>query len=403
MSIITAPNHKQTAEVEFSGKHPDIFSSYVAARFVKNIAEASQKYNDLHTLRVDINVQTLASAWQEGSPTPVIVNIGGQVTVSPEVNLQDIAKKTIQEELEAAGYLKNGDFDSNVSVSLDGITVQSPNLNKTTYKNAFADSCVVYGHYIAKPFGLNGTYPSLIIAQQIDEAISQYANSEGKFLRPDGKVHVTITYQKDSFIADDVYISVSHAKSIPENWREGLKKYILSKVSDVNPEKLHINLGGDFNVFFLQADSGVSKAKDDVIITGGLHQLGTDRVWGKCIYKASSTLIPYTFALSKVICDVTGAKYASVSGYSQYGQKDAILTLEDIDSEHENLRTRIDTTLSQIIRDRDGIWNILGVGPDIETYKIYNEPAHFHADNKPWKKTNAQLENHFKEVYTKSR
>ncbi|HLL60171.1 MAG TPA: hypothetical protein VK338_00480, partial [Candidatus Nitrosocosmicus sp.] len=174
--------------------------------------------------------------------------------------------------------------------------------------------------------------------------------------------------------------------------------YLIKNITihNVDGANFNVNNGGDFNVFFLQADSGVSKAKDDVIITGGIHQLGTDRVWGKCMFKASSTLIPYTFALSKVICDVTGAKYASVSGYSHYGRELAFFQLQDLDSEHENMRGDINKALDRMVRDRDGIRNILGMPVTVETYKAYNDVTNFHSAEKPWKRGNKELEEMFR-------
>src|SRR3989344_638234 len=95
---------------------------------------------------------------------------------------------------------------------------------------------------------------------------------------------------------------------------------------------ISINHGGDFNHYFVNADSGISGKKDSVIVTSGLHQLGTDGIWGKCLYKASSVAIPYAFALSRAVCEATTAKFASVGVYTKYGQKQAGLFLADIDS-----------------------------------------------------------------------
>lgn len=401
MSIIINQGHKQTAEVEFAGKHPDIFSSHLAAEFVKNVAIKASENHVLESLRMDINVQILASVPENGI-TPIIVHIGGQVTCDPSINLSEIAKQSVVILLKKARYLDFGVYSQDkIKIDLEGITVQSPNLNKTTMKNAFADSCVSYGHYIASPYGLSGTFPSLIISQKVDQLIDKYAKEVNGELRSDGKVHVTVTYNKKGFLVEDVYISVAHSKNIKEGWREELKQYLIKNIADYGIEnaEFNVNSGGDFNVFFLDADAGVSKAKDDVIISGGIHQLGTDRVWGKCMFKASSTLIPYTFALSKVICDVTGAKFASVSGYSHYGQEKAFFVVQDLDPAYESKRSEINNALENIVRDRDGIRTILGMPITTQTYTTYNDITFFHSNEKPWKKNNKELEAIFKQAY----
>ncbi|NTU46927.1 hypothetical protein HGA88_04855 [Candidatus Roizmanbacteria bacterium] len=393
MSIITSQGHVQTAEVEFAGRHPDIFSSYVAADFVKHLAEAVG--NDVITqLRVDINVQSLAQMYQEGIPTPVMVNLGGQITIPGEVDVHEIAHLSVVEQLKVAGYLNHIDFSlDNIDVSSHGVTTQSPNLHQTTQSNRFADSCVCYGHYLADSVGLKGTYPSLIISKEIDRVLQEYRETKLPELRPDGKVHVSIEYQESGFVVTDIFISVAHAKVIREDWRNELKAHIIASLPQFHLEQTEfkINAGGDFNVFFLQADAGVSKAKDNVIVTGGLHQLGTDAMWGKCLYKASSSLIPYAFALSRAVSEVTGATYASVSAYAKYGQSQAQLILQDIDPAFEGKRREINKALAQVVNDRDGVREILGMPVSVETYQTFNDPLNFHESEKPWKRNNQEL------------
>ena len=136
----------------------------------------------------------------------------------------------------------------------------------------------------------------------------------------------------------------------------------------------------------------MSKVKDAVIITGGLHQLGTDAIWGKCLYKASSTLIPYAFALSMAVCEITGAGYASVEAYAQYGQTEARLQLQDIEPQYERLRKEINNALTRLPRDRDGVRQITGMPLSIQSYRLFNDVGGFHDMTKPWKRRNKQLE-----------
>src|SRR3989338_7578932 len=154
---------------------------------------------------------------------------------------------------------------------------------------------------------------------------------------------------------------------------------------------ISINHGGDFNHYFVNADSGISGKKDSVIVTGGLHQLGTDGVWGKCLYKASSVTIPYAFALSRAVCEAIGANFASVKVYARYGQEQAELFLEAIDPKYERVRSEINNALKTLPRDRDGIRNILNMKVNLITYGKFNDVREFHEPTKPWKYYNPQL------------
>jgi hypothetical protein len=395
MSIIIVEGHREIAEVEFAGKHPDIFCTHLAAGLVESLAFYGETCRDfdLQEFRADINVQAAAKKDRPLGVTPIQLTIAGQLVFPEWLDLGQIARNEAITLLGKSGYLRDGDFSSSqLSLNLDGITTQSPHLNQTTNRNAFADSCVVYGHHLAAPYGLNGTFPSLILAKKIDEAVAALFKEEIPQLRPDGKVHVTTEYTKNGFNVRRAYVSASHAKNIDPDFRDTVRTGILRCVPELEGAEVLVNAGGNFDVYFLQADSGVSKAKDDVIITGGEHKLGTDRVWGKGLYKASSTLIPYVFALSKAVCGVTGAKYACVRAYAEYKQEQADLWLQDIDPAHERHRSAINSALGNLPRDRDSIRHITGMPVNLKSYRAFNDVNGFHEPDKPWKQDNLPLE-----------
>lgn len=396
MSIILSEGHKEHGEVEFGKKHPDIFSSYLAARLVERLAFISFIEGYLKQFRADLSVQSYAA----GAPAERItrMNIAGQLAVpsSSWAALEVIVREEAIYLLDEAGYLRDEGFTTaRLHVDVEGVIGQTPNLNSTTLQNRFADTCVVYGHYIASPFGINGTFPSLELARQIDQSLDKVLK-EGEIpeLRPDGKVHVSVRYTGEGFVPEKVYLSVATAKDTSRNFRQKVKEGILRKVNFPGLENAQweINGGGNFTAYFLNADFGVSKAKDDVIITGGIHQLGTDRVWGKCLYKASSTLVPYTFALSRAVCEITGAGYASVGAYSQYGQPEALLQLQEIDPRQENMRREINRAFTSLPRDREGIRDLTEMPIVNESYRSFNDVGGFHESNKPWKRRNARIE-----------
>ncbi|MBI4153136.1 hypothetical protein HY497_01315 [Candidatus Woesearchaeota archaeon] len=397
MSIVISSGHKETAEVEFRGRHPDIFCSYLAAALVKRLAIESDRVSALDRFRADLNVQLLGEKARDDGITPIRINVGGQLKI-PEVALEEIVREEAIDLLQHGGYLDyTGDFARDaLRIDVDGITPQSILLNGTTSHNRFADSCVVYGHYIAFPFGEQGTFPSLIIAQRIDQAVDHIRRRELPELRPDGKVHITIERHEDGYHVTDAYISVSHGKDADVNGRVASR--IRELFSTLRSSTLDVDKGGKFDMYFVQADAGVSKAKDGVVVTGGIHQIGTDAVWGKCLYKASSIALPYAFALSRVVCEATGARFASVGVYAQYGGE-ARIQLQDVDPAFESQRKPINDALSRLPKTRDEIAALVGLETSIQSYQLFNDVGGFHGENKPWKRDNPELRERFKEHY----
>jgi len=429
MSIILTPGHIEIAESEFIGRHPDTLSTCLAAELVYSIAAQVHVQNSgllsdytkgkllnpttthlqgidasveesygLENLRADVNVQISAINSKNIIPIPLRINLVGQIAAPQfqQTDLDQIVRETTFDVFSKAGYFLHGDFvPEYIKADTQGVTAQSPNLNRTTQHNTFADSCVVYGHYIREPFGIDGTFPSLVIAKEIDRILEETAR-QGTIpeLRPDGKVHVSVVRESKGYRIRDVYLSVAHSKNPGAAFREKIAA-IASQAISCYPggEHAHItvNGGGNFNFYFVNADSGISGKKDSVIVTGGIHQLGTDGIWGKCLYKASSSALPYAFALSRAVCDVTGATYACVGVYTRYGQEQAELILQDIDPKYESIRENITRALRTLPRDRDGIRDLLNMKVNLNTYGTFNDVRGFHEPTKPWKSYNPNL------------
>lgn len=398
MSIILSNGYRETAEVEFSGKHPDIFMTYAMARLVKNLAEKTHEIDSngsglLGRFRADLNGQLGTVRHEPGKVTPIRLSIAGQLVIPDGVDFEGIAYQTLEEQLRESGYLDTGNFSlDNAIIDHSRITPQAININATSNGNKFADSAIAYGHYIRPPHGIHGTFPSLEVAKKIDETLDNLVRLKKNELMPDGKVHVTVEHRKDGFDVVDVYLSVAHAPGLNSDYRETIKKHIIANLPEYRLGRAHwhINEGG-FDQYFIQADSGVSKAKDPEIITGGLHQLGTDKVWGKCMYKASSVIIPYAFALSRAVAEETGAGFASVRVSSKYGQKEADIEIADLDFFLGDDRPCISDALQHMPRDRKQILGLLGMDTGIAAYRQFNDVAGFHGNDKPWKQHNAGL------------
>lgn len=431
MSIILTPGHIEIAESEFIGRHPDTLSTCLAAELIYSIATQIHVQNSgllsdytkgkllnptvpqlqdidatvgksygLEDLRADVNVQISALNSKNITPIPIRVNLVGQITAPQfkQTDLDQIVKEDIFDVFDRAGYFLHGDFiPKHIIADTQGVTSQSSNLNRTTQHNKFADSCVVYGHYIKEPFGIDGTFPSLAIAKKIDRTLEETVRlGIIPALRGDGKVHVSVERESNGYRLRDIYLSVAHSKNLHDGDR--FKEYVkwlvgilIGRYKGGEDAQITVNGGGNFNFYFVNADSGVSGKKDGVIVTGGIHQLGTDGVWGKCLYKASSVTIPYAFALSRAVCEATGANFASVGVYARYGQEQAKLFLQEIDPKYESIRDDINRALRTLPRDRDGIREILNMKVNLITYGKFNDVRSFHEPTKPWKSYNPQL------------
>ena len=429
MSIILTPGHVEIAESEFLGRHPDTLSTCLAAELIYSIAAQIHVQNSgllddftggklsnptarqlqdvdttvtesygLENLRADVNVQISALNSKNITPIPIRVNLVGQITALQfnQTDLDQIVREDIFDVFDRAGYFLHGDFvPQHIIADTQGVTSQSPNLNRTTQHNKFADSCVVYGHYIKEPFGIGGTFPSLAIAKKIDRTLEETVR-QGTIpeLRSDGKVHVSVVRESNGYKIRDVYLSVAHSRNPSAEFRETIGRIVSQAIRDYNGgenAQITVNGGGNFNFYFVNADSGISGKKDSVIVTGGIHQLGTDGVWGKCLYKASSVAIPYAFVLSRAVCEVTGANFASVGVYARYGQEQAELFLQEIDSKYESFRDDINRALRTLPRDRENIRDILNMKVNLITYGKFNDVRGFHDPTKPWKSYNPQL------------
>lgn len=429
--IIDSGYRPPPAEVEFFPKHPDVYSTAVAANLVQRFAEIAERRDQLQGFRADLNVQSAVrppskQSLEGRSSRPFMIHVGiaGQLMIQDHTPLEEIARDVVTTTLQQAGYFRDGDFHPNyVLVDIRDITPQGLALNGTTKQNRFADSCTVHGHYIASPYGIDGTFPSLGIASVIDRLLSSYFQ-ESPEARPDGKVHVTVRYTPQGFVCDDpngVYISLAHKKGATPEFFHAVRAYLAENLSryHVSRDAIAVNAGGEFAEYFLPVDAGVSKVKDSVIATGGVHQHGTDAIWGKCLWKASSTLYPYAYALARAVCEVTHAQYASICLHARHNQELAAVQIEDLDPALANydtrelgrLRERMTHALSRersafeatpIPLDRDGIRDILGMPVTLETYRLFNDPQGFHDPEKPWKLRNEELNDRVSTAFLRS-
>ncbi|MFC2133803.1 hypothetical protein ACFLTH_04235, partial [Bacteroidota bacterium] len=389
MSISVWDGKKIVVEKEFADKHPDVFASTLAANTVVNLAEQCDNIGFLDDFRSDLNFQ-IGAQTDENGLYHLNVSVAGQVNIPTEIDLKDSIEVEVNKLLDKSGYRDFGFY--NGLVDIKKVTSQAEELNETTRKNKFGDSCVPVGYHIASSYVLNGTFPGLAIANDIDASIDKILkNGDIEELRPDGKVHVVtkdiVKKNKISgFSLEYVNISIAHDEELPAGFREEVRKKIIEYSNGykdmLSQVEMDINAGGSFIHYFVQADSAVNKVKDAVIINGGKMGIGSDAFWGKCLYKASSTMIPFSFLLAKTISDVIH-KNVSITGLSMIGQeREAMFFLEEI---YPDVNDRVKNNIDRILEEelpttRNDLMDYLGIPRpvNIESYRLLNDVQGFH-------------------------
>lgn len=223
------------------------------------------------------------------------VYITGEITSTAQVNIEEIARQAIKE----VGY---GDKDLDIDYKTCKITVnvckQSPDIALGVDKSledkdgenidseGAGDQGIMFGYACNETEELMPLPISLAhkLARRLTEVRKQ---SIINYLRPDGKVQVTVEYEDDKPVrVDTIVVSTQHEKDVD---MEMLKKDIKEKViNEVVPSELldektkyFINPTGRFVIGGPLGDSGLTGRKIIVDTYGGYARHGGGAFSGK--------------------------------------------------------------------------------------------------------------------------
>lgn len=210
--------------------------------------------------------------------------VAGHVSTESYVDIPGIVRKTIKE----TGYSRaEHGFDADSSAVITSIEEQSPDIVLGISSEGAGDTATVVGYactdtpnYMPLPISL---------AHSLSQRISELRKSgKAPFLRPDGKVLVTVIYEdgKPLFVKD-IIIFCQHDPEIP---LEKLRDFVVEEaVKKVVPQdfiqmetKMLVNPSGRFVLGGPAADAGqtgrkiVSDAYGDVAYSGGSAFSGKD-------------------------------------------------------------------------------------------------------------------------------
>lgn len=217
-----------------------------------------------------------------------MVMVGGEVTTSAWVDIEEITRETVRE----IGYVHSDmGFDANSCAVLNTIGKQSPDINQGVDKEdprdqGAGDQGIMFGYAtnetpILMPAPI--TYSHLLVKKQAE------VRKSGKldFLRPDAKSQVTFQYDQGKIVGiDAVVLSTQHCDSVTTpDLREAVMEEIIKPVLPAEwlskETKFFINPTGRFVIGGPMGDCGLTGRKIIVDTYGGAARHGGGAFSGK--------------------------------------------------------------------------------------------------------------------------
>ena len=215
--------------------------------------------------------------------TTGLVVVGGEITTSTYIDVQDIVRKKIDE----IGYRPGMGFDSDCG-TLSCIHAQSPDIAMGVDVGGAGDQGIMFGGAVRETEELMPL--ALVLSREIlVKLTNMMKNKEIKWARPDQKSQVTLAYDENGKVdhVDSIVVSVQHDEDVSHNEIEKtviekvvkpvLEKYNLSS----DNIKYYINPTGRFVIGGPHGDTGVTGRKIIVDTYGGYFRHGGGAFSGK--------------------------------------------------------------------------------------------------------------------------
>ena len=215
--------------------------------------------------------------------TTGLVVVGGEITTSTYIDVQDIVRKKIDE----IGYRPGMGFDSDCG-TLSCIHAQSPDIAMGVDVGGAGDQGIMFGGAVRETEELMPL--ALVLSREIlVKLTNMMKNKEIKWVRPDQKSQVTLAYDENGKVdhVDSIVVSVQHDEDVSHNEIEKtviekvvkpvLEKYNLSS----DNIKYYINPTGRFVIGGPHGDTGLTGRKIIVDTYGGYFRHGGGAFSGK--------------------------------------------------------------------------------------------------------------------------
>ena len=215
--------------------------------------------------------------------TTGLVVVGGEITTSTYIDVQDIVRRKIDE----IGYRPGMGFDSNCG-TLSCIHAQSPDIAMGVDTGGAGDQGIMFGGAVRETEELMPL--ALVLSREIlVKLTNMMKNNEIKWARPDQKSQVTLAYDENGKVdhVDSIVVSVQHDEDVTH---DEIEKTVIEKV--VRPVlekykftldniKYYINPTGRFVIGGPHGDTGVTGRKIIVDTYGGYFRHGGGAFSGK--------------------------------------------------------------------------------------------------------------------------
>ena len=215
--------------------------------------------------------------------TTGLVVVGGEITTSTYIDVQDIVRKKIDE----IGYKPGMGFDSNCG-TLSCIHAQSPDIAMGVDIGGAGDQGIMFGGAVRETEELMPL--ALVLSREILVKLTKMMkNNEIKWARPDQKSQVTLAYDENGKVdhVDSIVVSVQHNEDVSH---DEIEKTVIEKVVKPVLEKYnlssenikyYINPTGRFVIGGPHGDTGLTGRKIIVDTYGGYFRHGGGAFSGK--------------------------------------------------------------------------------------------------------------------------
>ena len=215
--------------------------------------------------------------------TTGLVVVGGEITTTTYIDVQEIVRKKINE----IGYRPGMGFDSDCG-TLSCIHSQSPDIAMGVDVGGAGDQGIMFGGAVKETEELMPL--ALVLSREILVRLTKMMKAgEIAWARPDQKSQVTLAYDENGNIdhVDSIVVSVQHDEEVSH---DEIEKTVIEKV--VNPVlekyklntdniKYYINPTGRFVVGGPHGDTGLTGRKIIVDTYGGYFRHGGGAFSGK--------------------------------------------------------------------------------------------------------------------------
>ena len=244
--------------------------------------------------------------------TTGLVLVGGEITTSAYVDIQEVVRRTVKE----IGYTKaEYKFDSESCSVLNAIHSQSPDIAMGVDKGGAGDQGLMFGYACDQTPELMPM--PIVFAHKLVKKLTDIRKKKNAlmpYLRPDSKSQVTIEYDENNkpIHVDTVVISTQHDGNVSQKKiKEDVIKYVIKKVIPekylTKKTKYYVNPTGRFEIGGPHGDSGLTGRKIIVDTYGGWAQHGGGAFSGKDPSKVDRSA---AYAARHIAKNVVAAKLA---------------------------------------------------------------------------------------------